>query len=728
MAYENTVNQAADSNAEVDDVTKDKDRYRVWMNQITDAQKREKMYRKVALKCVELYEAKNPSLNPFAILYSNTETLVPALYNARPIPIVKRRFNDEDPVGKLAAEVATRVNKYLIEVESADYDSFDENMQAEVLETAVTNRGNVRYRYEAKTDDEKVEAECVYGEVIKYDKFFHGYARTWKKVPWIGFEWDMSKEEIKENFGEEMAAKFRYTDADAGGDADARSGESREELTGVMNTKIYEIWDKVRRKVMFISPSYPEGIIKEVEDPLELQDFYPIPKPMNFMRKISTLVPTPLYVQYEEQAKELNELTRRLKMVIKSVKVRGFYNKTIEGIEKVLKAEDNDLIPVENISSMPDSQQGADKLLWLMPLTDLVNTAQTLQQQREQCKMVIYEITGISDILRGASVASETATAQQIKNQWGSLRLKKMQKEVQRYCRDSLVIMLEIAVTKFSIETIEAMTGLKYPRAAQKQQAQQQVQMIQQQAAMQAQQAEMQAQFTGQPAQSLQPPEIPPQLQQILDTPSWEEILAVLKSDTQRNYRVDIETNSTIDAEAAQDKQDIAELMNAMSQWLNGIAPLVEKGTLPADVAKNMLLVISRRYNFGSQLEESLNQLTQPPPKEPDPAETAKLQAVEAKAKADMAKSQADMQKTQLEMQRDAAKNQQETELMQLEMQLKKEELLIKQQELEMQRQALGMKTEAMMMQHQVKVAGIRAKSEADEAAAKQKEATSAAV
>ena len=49
-----------------------------------------------------------------------------------------------------------------------------------------------------------------------------------------------------------------------------------------------------------------------------------------------------------------------------------------------------------------------------------------LYQQREQSKQAIYEITGISDIVRGASHSSETATAQQIKTEWGSLRIKKI--------------------------------------------------------------------------------------------------------------------------------------------------------------------------------------------------------------------------------------------------------------------------------------------------------------
>jgi hypothetical protein len=70
-------------------------------------------------------------------------------------------------------------------------------MQPAVLDALVTNRGLTRFRY---MPQESQLPECVYGEAVRWDKFFHGYARTWKKVPWIGFEWDMSKEELKKNF------------------------------------------------------------------------------------------------------------------------------------------------------------------------------------------------------------------------------------------------------------------------------------------------------------------------------------------------------------------------------------------------------------------------------------------------------------------------------------------------------------------------------------------------
>ena len=181
----------------IDQTKADANLYQSWMKEISDALAREKTYRKSAQECVDLYEAKTPEDTPFAILYSNTETLSPAIYNARPIPIVQRRYKDSDPLGKAVCDVSTRMLKYLLDNESSNYDSFDEVIQPAVLDSLITSRGITRFKFVASDGPMQ---ECLYGEAVRWDKFFHGYSRTWKKVPWIGFEWDMTKEEVQKNF------------------------------------------------------------------------------------------------------------------------------------------------------------------------------------------------------------------------------------------------------------------------------------------------------------------------------------------------------------------------------------------------------------------------------------------------------------------------------------------------------------------------------------------------
>jgi len=387
-----------------------------------------------------------------------------------------------------------------------------------------------------------------------------------------------------------------------------------------------------------------------------------------------------LYFAYEEQAKELNRITVRINKIISALKVRGFYDSTLEGIEKVLSAEDNTLIPAENVAAMQQGQT-LDKAIWLMPLQELITVLQQLYVQRQQIKQVIYEITGISDILRGASQASETATAQNIKNQWGTLRLKRMQKLVMRFVRDSLRIMGEIAMTKLSQETIAGMTGLQYPTAEQKQQAQAQLQQLQ-----------MQAQYTQQPPN-------PQQVQPLMSTAkafSWEEILGLLQDDLQRSYNIDIETNSTVDAEATEDKANMGEFLNAVAQFLNGVGPMVQQGILPFDAAKSILLAVTRRYRFGTDVEDQIAQMQAPKPPEDPKAGQAKAK-MQQDAQAAQAEAQLQAQKSQLEMAQAQQDAQNKTEIMKLEYQLKQAETQLKVQE-------LRQKEELTTLQHQGKL------------------------
>ncbi len=657
-----------------DTESKDDDFVVKWLKEIEEARKREEDFRKEGNRINEIYEGQKKQEYQFNILYSNTETMLPALYNSTPRPVVQRRFKDEDPLGKMASHAAQRTLEYLIDEGNSVYTSFDELLKSATLEALLPGRGVTRFKYdatfkeveeagetetpeggEAPAPAETVDYETVCGEEVPWDRFLHGQAKKWNAVPWVCFEHFMVEEELEKNFGEDLAKQIKVIEMVQETD-DTEKNASRADLKGIKVAQVFEIWDKDEKEVFFISPQYKRGTIKRVPDPLGLTGFFPCPKPMSFIAKITTLTPVALYTMYEEQAKELNRVTVRINKLIAALKVRGMYDSTVEGISKVLAADDNTLVAAENVAALLANGNALERAIWLFPIEKLVAVLQQLYLQREQVKTTIYELTGIADIMRGSSAASETLGAQQIKNQWGTLRLKKTQKEVQRYARDCLRIMTEIAVTKLSPETLKAMTGLPYPTGMEKMQAKQ--------VAAAEQQVAAQAQAVGQ-----QPPPPNPQIAQVLSMPSWDEILGMLRNDTQRNYRIDIETNSTVDAEATEDKEDIGELLNAMSQFLSGIGPLVENGTMPFEVAQGMLLAVVRRYRFGPEMEDSLKKMK--PPEAGASPEQLKQQQAEMQKQGEALKQQAE----QLKQQEQQASEKIRGEQMQLEMDRRQFEL-----------------------------------------------------
>lgn len=607
-----------------------------WLNEIQACKKREEGFRKEGERILDIYSGKKASTTPFNILFSNTETLLPALYSSVPRPVVQRRFKDADPLGKNASQAGARVLEFLVDTNVDGYETFDEGMRSGVLDALLPGRGITCVKYDAEVDGgeesqyKKSELVCLESRV--WNKVYFGYAKKWSKVPWIAYEEQIDKEEAIRLFGEDVTKLIVFTSEKEDDDTNEDQGERK-------TACIYQIWDKAGgKKVRYISPQYKEGYLKEDDDPLGLTGFFNCPKPIQFIEKSHDLLPVALYVLYENQAKELNRLTVRIGKTIEAIKARGAYDGELgELLSNIMKGDDNELIPTDKTSSLA-AEKGLSNAIWFMPIEQLIAVLMQLNVARENCKNVIYEITGIADIMRGSTNASETLGAQQIKQSWGTLRLKRLQKEVQRYSRDLLRMMLEIAATKFSEETWAKMTGMPFMTADKKAQLDQLVFSMKS------------AQTQGQPID----PKMQEQVQQQMQVPVWGDVIKLLQDDMQRAYRIDIETNSTVEPEAVEDQKNITELMTAIGQYLNGVGPLVAQGTLPFEVASSMLMAITRRFRFGPEIEDQIAQMKAPPPPDDGKAQAqAEQQAVQAQQQAQMQIAQGKMQMDQAKLQAD---------------------------------------------------------------------------
>lgn len=664
-----------------------------WCDEIRQAQKREKNFRTLGKSVVEIYEAGKEDEVEFNILYSNTETLLPALYNTTPRPVVQRRYRDSDPLGSAVAKTTQRALEFSIDPAGEETLDFDQVMEAATLSALLPGRGLTRFDLDVELE-EGGNADPSAGTAHSYicvkdvpwDRFCHGYGRKWADVEWVCFEHLVSEHERDENFPELGVQEKKDWEPvemeDRTGNSSDTSPHNDEELKGAKLYQFFEIWHRPSKTVMFCTPQLEEWL-RVVDDPFKLEGFYPLPAcgPLTFVSRLSGIVPVPLYKFYKKQAEELNTITLRIKHLTKMLKVRGAYDSTVTGLAEVLKASDGEMIPLDALSGLYGQNKSLKDALWVPEIQEIIQALQTLYINRDACKRTIYEITGISDILRGASVASETATAQKIKDQWGTLRLRKMQKKVQTYVRDSLRVMAELVAGFYSVEELQRITNLEFPTA----EAQAQARL-----ALQSSQAP-----GGQPD---------PQIVEILQTPSWEAVKQAMASHLSRAYKIDIETNSTVDAEATEDKQNISELLNAMAQFMSGVAPLVEQGAMPYDVAKTILLTIVRRYRFGTEVEDALQKMQAPQPK--DDGSQAKLELEKQKGEAQIQQMQVQAQIDERNALREQQLRDQEAALKARELAMQ-EEYLTKQHELRMAE--LQAKTQATLVTAQAKVAAAHA-------------------
>jgi hypothetical protein len=696
------------ANSMVDKKKEPSEEVRHWLGEIASAKKREKDFRKDGNEVIDIYSGKCPDKIPFNILFSNVETLLPAVFSQTPRPVVQRRFKDEDPIGKASAMAAQRMLEFLCDTNVEGYETFDQAMRYATLDGLLPGRGVTSIKYDAEIIDPEegsedppvMKWEQVCPDSRGWDKVYFGYAKKWSKVPWMAYEEYLDKEECTRLFGKDVVKNITFTKGEDEEEEEKGTGtggrDQAEDQGGRKTALVYQIWDRAGgKRILYISPAYNDGYLKEEDDPLGLTGFFNCPRPLQFIEKSNDLLPVAMYKLYENQAKELNKITTRIGRVVEALKVRGVYDGALSAqLGDLFEGADNTLIPTDSASQL-STEKGLDNAIWFMPLEKLITVATNLVAAREQCKRVIYEITGVSDIIRGQSVASETLGAQKIKESWGTMRLKRLQKEVQRYSRDVLRIMLEIAATKFSVETWASATGLPFVTSAQKQQAQ----MVMQAQQAQVQQQAMMAQQMGQPPSP--PPQIDPQIEKALSAPEWEQVLELLKNDMQRSYRIDIETNSTIDVEATEDQKQIGDFMNAMGQLMAGLTPMVESGAMPFEASQSLLLAVVRRFRFGVEVEDHFKNMKAP---QKGNAEAAAAQAEMAKqqqeAKIKMTEMQQSAAQAQAEMQQSAAQEQQK---LQMEFQSRQAEMALEVRAAQMQAQ-MDMSLERAKLQAQQEV------------------------
>lgn len=639
-----------------------------------------KDWKKNAEDIVQRYKSKKQAENTFNILWSNTETLRPALYNSTPEPDVRRRFRDADPLGKQTAIVLERAITY-----SNDADDLDHALQMSVLDVLLPGRGVARIKYEPKfrpipgaepdpLSDEPIPEEIADERApiqhVAWDKFLHGPGDSWDEVPWVSFEHRMPKDQLVEMFGQEIADKIPLSDSEQ-----SEYAKDKTVRTLVKTACVIEIWDKAGGKVLFICERYKDKPLREEDDPLRLQGFFPSPRPVYAIEDSTSLIPQPLYEKYQTQAEELNRISRRIDKVVAALKVRGAYASNLTELASIIEASDNQMIPIVNASEVA-AMGGLEKAIWIMPIDKLAGVLKELYDARAATLQTIYEITGLGDIMRGVSNPHETLGAQQLKSQWGTLRLQRLQREVQRFIRDLMRLKGEIISEHFQMETLQQMTGVQLPSAQDKQQIQ-----------MQAQQAQMSGQQV--------PPDVQAKAQLTLNTPTWEDVMGLLRSDEMRRFHVGIETDSTIQETLQRDAQGMQEALTGLTNLFTGLGEAIQSGAMSIDVAKTLALSMARSAKMGDAVEDAIEQMQQPPPPPPPPPDKS-VDVAQIKAQSDAAvtqlKEQAAAATAQAELQHAAAleqmKQQTEAVTAQHESQAKQIEAAAKARIVELQEQS----------------------------------------
>jgi hypothetical protein len=556
----------------------------------------------------------NQRLNVFT---ANIQTLRAMMFGQVPRVEISRRYEDaNDDAARVAAEMLERLA-------NADVGKqFSYSLGMALDDRLLVGFGLARVAYEADFETIQHEPMTEYDENGEEYELAPGYeeesktfeaapvyyvnwrdvrwspARSWDELRWIAFRAYLTRDELIERFGETIGKAVPM------GKASKSTGKGGIQDDPWQKGEVWEVWCREEQKVYWCAEGM-EVICDAKPDPLKLREFFPTPQFMIANPTSKQYAPRADYILAQDQYEEVNEVSTRITMLQKAIKVVGVYDKQADGVQRMLtEAANNELIPVDNWAMFAEKGGIKGQVDWL-PIEEVAKALQYLRDYRTELLSLLFQVTGMSDIIRGSTQSGETATAQSIKAKFASTRVQFQQDEFARYATDLQKLRVEVMAIHFDDETLIA-------------------------------QANMQ------------------------NTPDAEYIGAALELIRSLDaFRIVIKSETLAAQDMASIRQEKSEFIQGLAAFLQAAQPLIEKYPSTAPTLLEMLKWTMSGFKGASTIEGVLDKAIaslqqNPPPTPPNPAEE--------KAKAEQAKSQGQAQQQQLksrgEMQREMVKAQ----------------------------------------------------------------------
>lgn len=658
----------------------DKDKEHPLQSEIRRWKKARERYYEMARRSEQLYAGEDFSayverpaqLNVF---WSIVNTLKPALYAQPPKPEIFRRYPSKDVTARLGSQILERCTRFQVEVSG-----FDAAISRAVDDYLIVGQGTVWVRYEPKIgievpkirvqelpespapmmggmpgmppmmgmgekmgseqegpeapekgeapesypeapegqeryvdqmgqpvdpslvkqdddgyyiDGEPVETlvdEKVVIDYIHWSDLIFEPARTWAEVRKVGRKTHVTKKEFISKFGKNAYTAYRYSQETSQDDAEKEINKNR--------ICVYEIWDKDENKVTWLAEGHNE-VLKEDTPYLTFDEFFPCPEPL-FATLTTGLIPRPDICFYQDQQETLNQLCQKAQDIARYIKVVSISGSENPELDNILRKPNGTHIQLSNFQ-MYLQQGGVKSALEVLSMADHAAILRVLHEAMEQEKQQIYDITGISDIVRGVSRASETLGAQQIKTQYAMSRISERQRKVAKFCRDVVSLIAQVVKNHFQADTMVKMAGVSND----------------------------------------------PDLEEYLGG-----VIDLLRNDTQSDYRIDIETDSTTFANQEAAKQSAIDLTNALGNLFNVLLPHAQAIPQLMPVINELTLYTTSQFEAGREVKGKLEKALTEVESEMDKARQEQKAMEEQQRQLQMQQAEQAMQAQAAEQQR----------------------------------------------------------------------------
>jgi prefoldin subunit 5 len=542
----------------------------LWVKRIKYEQKCHKDFRDRSREVEKVYRKQDLEDLYVPLFWQVVSIEHTGVYSNQPVPDVRPRNEPQNPVMRKVAKTIQRGLAYCV-----DQQGFDDTMHRAVDDYLALGLGIPRVKIdsiiEQQTTENPIMDQVVQGydpqgmpiigeqqvgvesltedvvgdqylrwEFVPWDCFGYQPGNSWKHTDWVYFKHPMTQKEIIERWKRPVAATKEQKD----GNVDNWKAKTYD---------IYEVWCKKKKQVLFIAEGESEPL-EVIDDPLELKNFFPIPQPMMMNLPSDRLVPQSDYDYIESYDVEINRLQERRMGLLEQIRASGAYDEGLPELGDMFENEDGEYTPVPNLMQRLEAVGGIDNALTHLPIQEKAVVLQQLTEQIQFVRAQVDEVLGISDIVRGVTAASETATAQEIKGRWVGIRLTRKRECVQYTVREMMRIMAQLLGSHITPENLSRMTQM----------------------------------------------------------PLTDQELQILQDDVLMEFSIDIETDSTVAKDEQREMQTKQEMLNGVAQYSQSVLPMVQQNMMPSGVASAILRSALAPYTkYDRNLEEELATLPQ---------------------------------------------------------------------------------------------------------------------
>jgi hypothetical protein len=554
---------------------------------------------------------------------SNVTMLMSMLYGRIPKAEVSRRFADaDDDAARVAALMLTRILNTDIEVAGEDMATvFRSALQDRLIPGLGTAR--VQYQFEEETEttealldeegnelapevtEQKIAREWTDIIYTSWKDTLWSPARTYGEITWRGFRSYLTKKKFKKRFPKVSLDTISFSSSST--DDKYSEGDGEERASHKEQAEVWEIWDKDSRCVYWVHEGATD-ILDKQKDPLELKSFWPEPPPMVANVTTSNYLPKSDYDLAAGLYRAIDELETRIQVLTDACKLVGVYDKANDGIKRLLnEGVESQLIPVDNWAAFAEKGGLKGVVEWL-PVKDVADVIQILTEKQAQKIQQLQQVTGMSDVMRGAAGARMqrvSATQDKLEAEFGSIRVEALQNDFARWVTDLQSMKVEIIQRHYQPEQIIKQSNIMA---------------------------------------------MPDEIQHV------EKALALIKDPDKSQWRVMVRPETLAIADYAQLKQDRSDFLFGLAQFMQSAAPLLELSPNALPVLLKLLKWFLAGFRSSNEVEGILDQAIDsfeknPPSNDkPDPQVEKMKMEMQLKQQESAQKMQQGQQEFQLRM------------------------------------------------------------------------------